>query len=187
MDKVKKEKGFITEVIDGYFSHKLPNLSASIAFFGALSIAPLFIIITYLSGFILGEKALKGELFSYLQFYVGSGSAQLIEKAVAYAKTHSSKLSLVVSMVVAVWGSALFFQEIRHSLHIIWGVKDKEGIVGFLGKKGHAITGVFLYGVIGVAVFSFYAFFSSFLLIAGQLAALIEIAISFFILAICFA
>lgn len=190
MEKIsgKMRKGnLLKEVIEGYFFHKLPNLSASIAFYGALSIAPLFIIITYLSGIVFGEKALKGELFIFLQFYVGSGSAQLIEKAVGYAKTHSSRLSLVFSMVVAVWGSALFFQEVRHSLHLIWGIKDKDGIVGFLGKKGYAITGVFIYGVIGVAGFGFYAFLSSFSLFAGQLAAVIEMTISFFVLTFSFA
>jgi membrane protein len=184
--KMKKNSIF-KEVTEGYFSHKLPNISAAIAFYGALSIAPLFIIITYLSAIIFGDKALKGELFTFLQFYVGSGSAQLIEKAVGYAKTHSSRLSLVFSMVVAVWGSALFFQEIRHSLHLIWGIKDKDGLVGFLGKKGYAITGVFIYGVIGAAGFGFYAFVSSFSLFAGKLTALVEMTISFFVLTFSFA
>lgn len=92
----KMKKGNIAKkVVEGYFSHKLPNISAAIAFYGALSIALLFKIITYFSAIFFGEKALKGELFTFLQFYVGSGSAQLIEKAVGYARTHSSWLSLV--------------------------------------------------------------------------------------------
>lgn len=188
-ESVEKRKSlkFLEEVVENYSHHKIPNLSASIAFYGALSIAPLFIIITYLSGVIFGEKALKGELFSYLQFYVGSGSAQLIERAVGYARTHSSRLSLVVSMIVAVWASALFFQEIRHSLHTIWGIKDKRGIAGFLGKKGYAITGVFLYGAIGAAVFGFYAFISSFSFFAGSMIAFIEMTISFVVLTFSFA
>lgn len=188
MLRKKKQRGsFFSEIIDGYISHKLPNLAASIAFFGALSIAPLFIIVTYLAALIFGERALKGELFSFLQFYVGSSSAQLIEKAIGYAKVNLSRTGLIFSMVVAIWGSALFFQEIYNSLHIIWGSKHKEGIVGFLGKKGYAITGVFLYGVIAVALFGFYAFVSSFSFFAGRITATVEMFISFFVLTFSFA
>jgi len=178
---------FLKEVIENYSEHNIPGQSASIAFYGALSITPLFIIITYISAVIFGKKALKGELFSYLQFYVGGAAAQLIEKAVGYAKNHSGRLSLTIGVLVAIWASAFFFQEIRHSLHTIWGVKDKRGISGFLGKKGYAITGVFLYGVIGAAVFGFYAFISSFSLFVGKLTALIELTISFFVLDFSFA
>ena len=175
MFKGRKKRGsFLSEIIDGYNSHRLQNLAASVAFFGALAIAPLFIIITYLAALIFGERALKGELFSFLQFYVGSSSAQLIEKAIGYAKANLSRTGLIFSMVVAIWGSALFFQETYYSLHIIWGSKPKEGIVGFLGKKGYAITGVFLSGVIAVALFGLYTFFHLFLSLQEELQQLLR-------------
>lgn len=176
----------IKSVIEGYRRHNLSNLSASIAFFGALSIAPFFVIITYIFAMLFGESAIKGELFLNLKFYVGSPSASIIEKAVSFAKTHSGKYSLIVSSVVLLCASSILFQKIWHSLHIIWEIKDKGGFIGFIGKKGYALTGVFLYGMIGALCFGLYAFLSSFSLIFGKLLALFEVLISFIVLTISF-
>jgi membrane protein len=178
---------YLKQIWDGISTYRILSLAGSISFFGAMSIAPLFVIVTYFSGFLFGESASKGELFRHLRYYVGSNAAELIEKAVVYASTHPGKYPLIFSIIIAAWGATGFFQEIRGSLHLIWEVKDKEGILAFLGRQGHAITGVFIYGVICVAVFALYAFLSSFSLFWGKLTALIEVIFSFVVLTISFA
>ena len=126
---------FLSNVSKGYTVHKVPNLAASLSFFGALSLAPLLVVITYIAAIIFGKRAVQGELFVHLQYYIGTEAAGLLERAVAYAKTHGGHYPLIFSAAIAFWGSSSLFQEMRFALHKIWGVPDREGFRGFLGRK----------------------------------------------------
>jgi len=165
---------FIRNISKGYAEHKVPNLAASLAFFGALSLAPLLVVITYLAAMIFGRRAVHGELFVHLQFYIGSEAAGLLERAVAYAKTHGGHYPLMFSAAIAFWGSSSLFQEMRFALHRIWGVPDREGFRGFLGRKGHALTGVVVYGLLAIILLWAYAFFSAFSVLGGPSAVIVE-------------
>ncbi len=165
---------FLSNVSKGYTVHKVPNLAASLSFFGALSLAPLLVVITYLAAIIFGKRAVQGELFSHLQYYIGTEAAGLLERAVAYAKTHGGHYPLIFSAAIAFWGSSSLFQEMRFALHKIWGVPDREGFRGFLGRKGHALTGVVVYGALAIILLWAYAFFSAFPFFGGVYSVLVE-------------
>lgn len=165
---------FISTVSKGYTVHKVPNLAASLSFFGALSLAPLLVVITYLAAIIFGKRAEQGELFVHLKFYLGTEAAGLLERAVAYAKTHGGHYPLIFSALIAFWGSSSLFQEMRFALHKIWGVPDREGFRGFLGRKGHALTGVIVYGLLAIILLWAYAFFSAFPFLVGTYSVIIE-------------
>jgi membrane protein len=173
-EKRRAFASFARNISKGYTAHNVPNLASSLAFYGALSLAPLLVFVTYLAGMVYGKRAIQGELFSRLQFYLGDNGAQLLERAVAYARTHGGHYPLLLSALVAVWGAASLFQEIRSALHQIWGVPDKEGLRGFLGRKGHAFAGVFVYGLLAVVLLGAYAFISAFSVIGGTAAVIIE-------------
>lgn len=177
---------FIADISKGYAAHRVPNLAASLAFFGALSLAPLLVVITYLAGIIFGTRALHGELFVHLEFYLGSEAAQLLQRAVAYARTHGGHYPLLFSGIVALWGSASLFQEMRLALHRIWGIPDKEGFRGFLGRKGHAFAGVFVYGFFAVILLWVYAFLSAFSAFVGTAMVVIEEVMSLLVGSIAF-
>lgn len=164
----------------------MSSLAASLAFFGALSLAPLLVVVTYLAGLIFGKSAVHGDLFAHLRFYTGSEAAGLLERAVAYARTHGGHYPLLFSGIVALWGSASLFQEMRLALHRIWGVPDKEGLRGFIGRKGHALTGVFVYGFLAVLLLWAYTFFSAFSVLAGTNAVIVEESLSLIVGTIAF-
>jgi membrane protein len=180
-EKRRAFASFVSDIMRGCSAHNVSNLAASLAFYGALSLAPLLVVIAYLAGLIFGRRAIHGELFAHLQFYLGDNAAQLLERAVAYARTHAGHYPVFISSIVVLGSAASLFQEIRSALHRIWGVPDRDGWRGFLGRKGHAFAGVFVYGFLAVVLLGAYAFLSAFSVLGGTAAIIVEEASSLFV------
>ena len=64
---------------------KSPQLGASLAFYSALSIAPLLVIALAIAGFVLGEDAARGQIVLELQSLVGPDGGKAIEDMIQSA------------------------------------------------------------------------------------------------------
>ena len=123
----KKAIGFIKfnqEVIAEYISDNVIKYSASLAYYTTLSLAPMLIIIIYISGLLFGKEAMKGEVYSQLKDLVGSDAAIEIQSTIQ--NIHFSKetpVTTIISFIVLLIGATGIFAEIQDSLNKIWGLK----------------------------------------------------------------
>jgi membrane protein len=112
---------------------KAPQLGASLAFYSALSIAPLLVIALAIAGFFLGEDAARGQIVHELRTLVGPDGGKAIEDMVQSAnKPSTGVIATVLSVVTLLFGASGVFGQLQDALNTIWEVKPKSGR-GFWG------------------------------------------------------
>jgi len=109
-------------------SDKASELAAALAFYTALSIAPLLVLIIAVVGFFLGQEAAQGQLVGQLRSLMGPEAAQFTEEAIANAnKPGVGGIASLISIAVLLWGSTNVFAQLQNSLNTIWNVEPKPG------------------------------------------------------------
>jgi membrane protein len=114
-----------------FSAHKGPRLGAALAYYTALSISPLLLVILAIAGAVFGEAAARGEVAHQLHDTVGEQGADAIQSMLANHKSHSTSLLMtivgVVALVVAATG---LFAQLQEALDTIWEAKPdpKSGI-----------------------------------------------------------
>src|SRR5215471_7503875 len=69
----------LKETIDEWSNDNVPRLSASLAFYSLLSMAPLLVVVLAVSALAYGKQAAQGQLFWQLRDLVGAANAQTIQ------------------------------------------------------------------------------------------------------------
>ena len=107
---------------------KAPQLGASLAFYSALSIAPLLVIALAVAGLFLGESAARGQIVHELQSLVGPDGGKAIEDMLQSAnKPTTGIVATILSVVTLLFGASGVFGQLQDSLNTIWEVKPKSG------------------------------------------------------------
>ena len=107
---------------------KASQLAAALAFYTAISIAPLLVLVIAVVGFFLGEEAAQGQLVGQLRSLMGEQAAQFTETAIANAnKPTAGGIASLLSIAVLLWGSTNVFAQLQNSLNAIWNVEQKPG------------------------------------------------------------
>jgi membrane protein len=117
---------------------KAPQLGASLAFYSALSIAPLLVIALAVAGFFLGEDAARGQIVHELQSLVGQDGGKAIEDMIQSAnKPSTGIIATVLSVATLLFGASGVFGQLQDALNTIWEVKPKSGrgIWGFVKDR----------------------------------------------------
>src|ERR1044072_6162997 len=89
---------------------KAPQLGAALAFYSALSIAPLLVIALAMAGFFLGEDAARGQIVNELQSLVGPEGGKAIEDMIQSAnRPGSGIIATVLSVATLLFGASGVF------------------------------------------------------------------------------
>ena len=73
---------FLKQVVAEFKGDNVLKYSASLAYYTILSLAPLLVIIIYLSGLLFGKEAMSGEVYTALQDIIGAEAAIEIQNAI---------------------------------------------------------------------------------------------------------
>ena len=116
---------------------RAPQLGASLAFYTALSIAPLLVIALGVASFVFGEEAARGEIQNQMQSLVGDEGAGAIEEMIDNAnKPATGTIATLLGVATLLFGAAGVFGELQHSLNAIWEVEPKKrGILGMIRDR----------------------------------------------------
>jgi membrane protein len=117
---------------------KAPQLGASLAFYSAISIAPLLVIALSIAAFFLGEEAARGKVIEEFQGLVGSEGGKAIEDMIASAnKPGAGLIATLLSIATLLFGASGVFGQLQDALNTIWEVKPKpgRGILGFVRDR----------------------------------------------------
>lgn len=125
---MKKLWQLLRQTISASLEDKVPKLGASLAFYTALSIAPLLVIALGIAGYFLGEQAARGEISRQLDLLIGEQGGKAIQDMIASARQPSTgTIATILSLATLIFGATGVFGEIQGSLNTIWGVQPKTG------------------------------------------------------------
>jgi len=132
--KIKEIWPLVKEAAVQFWTDKGPRLGAALAFYTALSLSPLLLVMISIAGSVFGEQAARGEIQQQVQEMVGEDGARIIEGMLA--KTHSSGSSTLMTIVgigTLLIGATGVFAELQGALDIVWGVKPSQVRGGIWG------------------------------------------------------
>lgn len=125
----------LKETFAAFSKDNAMKMSAALAYYTIFSLAPLLLIIIWLTGFFFGDKAIQGEVSDGLNEFVGQESAKLVQEFIqGVSLAGKSGLAIIIGVGTLLAGSTKVFIEIQDSINTIWGVraKPKKGWVKLL-------------------------------------------------------
>jgi membrane protein len=118
----------LKQTFSEWSADKAPQLGAALAFYTALSIAPLLVIVLGIVGLFFGEEAVSGQILTEMRSMVGDEGAKAIEQMIASAnKPTEGTVATVLSVVTLMFGASGVFGQLQSTLNTIWGVEPKPG------------------------------------------------------------
>lgn len=128
----------IKDSFSGFSDHKVPKLSASLAYYTVFSLGPLLIVIIFLCSIFLGREAVEGTIYGQIQGFVGADAAKQIQDIIKNASiSGKGGVAATIGIITLLIGATSVFGEIQDSINSIWGLKAKPklGIMKLLMSR----------------------------------------------------
>lgn len=102
------------------------KLAGTTAFFTIFAIAPIFIIITAVIGFVIGEDTISDRIYEELNSLIGKEGTGFVATIVEnFRETDRNILGTIIGVSVFLIASTTFFTILQNSLNHIWRVRAK--------------------------------------------------------------
>jgi membrane protein len=114
------------------------NLGGALAFYTALSMAPLLILVLAIAGFVWQTSDVQAEVIRQVQSLIGKSGAETAESIMhAGGKEQAHGIAAIVGIVTLVFGATGVFAQLQASLNRIWNVEHKpgRGVWDFIRKR----------------------------------------------------
>jgi membrane protein len=106
-----------------WMDDKAPRLGAALAFYTALSLAPLLVVVLAIAGLAYGQKAVQGQLVWQIQDLVGIDGAKAIQALISAAhRPTSGIIARILGLSTLFFGASSAFVELSDALNTIWRV-----------------------------------------------------------------
>lgn len=117
----------IKETLNGFMEDNCLSRGAAIAYFTIFSLAPILLVVIAIAGFVFGDDAARGVVFTKLQGMVGTDAAGLVQSMIQSAANRKSGIiATVISIVMLLVTASGVFGELQSSLNSIWKTEAKE-------------------------------------------------------------
>jgi membrane protein len=124
----------IKQTATEFFQDKGPRLGAALAFYTALSLSPMLLVVVAIAGAVYGDVAARGELAHQIQDTIGPDGAKAIETMLANTKSQGkSTLMTIVGVVTLLIGATGVFAQLQDALDTIWKVTPEKSGGGIWG------------------------------------------------------
>src|SRR5262249_2016415 len=107
-----------------FMNDKGPRLGAALAYYIALSLSPLLLVVIAIAGAVFGEDAARGEVAHQIQDLVGQDGAKAIQSMLASEhSTGTGILWTIVGITTLVIGASGVFAQLQEGLDTVWHVQ----------------------------------------------------------------
>jgi membrane protein len=122
----------VRESFSEWSNDKVPRLGAALAFYTALSLAPLLVVVLATAGLFYGAAAVQGEIVWEIQSLVGREGAKFIQAIIAGAahRPTTGIIATVLGLITLLFGASSAFVELQDALNTIWHVSVDPGRSG---------------------------------------------------------
>lgn len=140
MSRLRKIYELLRDTVDGFLDDNCSMLGAALAFYTALSLAPMLLIFIGVVGIVYGgdDAAARDKVVAQTTEYVGKEGAQAVEATLSSSKSKTGGIvSTVVGVVSVLLGATGVFAQLQEALNIIWKVDPPPKVptnAGFLAK-----------------------------------------------------
>lgn len=119
--------GLCSEAIAEWQRHRASRMSAALAFYALLSMAPLLFVTILVMGVVYGDAG-RSRTLDALQAVVGSQGAAALDTLAQSAHQHHgySTFGSLVALLVTVFGASGVFVELHEALNTIWEVPETQ-------------------------------------------------------------
>lgn len=122
---VKDVRLLIDKSVNAWVDDYAPSMGAALAFYTLFSIAPLFIFIIALAGFIFGPDAAQGEIVAQLRGRIGADAAAVVQSLIkSVSRPTEGVIATIVSILTLFLGATSVFSEVQSALNRIWRMPD---------------------------------------------------------------
>ena len=99
------------------------RLAASLAYYTALSLAPLVLLLAGVVGMVLGREQVGGQLAAQLESLKGQAGRELVNSILTTTSPEGGTWAAVVGVVTLVIGATAVFGELQTTMNLIWEVQ----------------------------------------------------------------
>ena len=99
------------------------RLAASLAYYTALSLAPLVLLLVGVAGMVLGREQVGGQLAAQLESLMGPSGRELVTSILATTSPEGGVWATVVGLATLVIGATAVFGELQTTMNLIWEVQ----------------------------------------------------------------
>ena len=99
------------------------RLAASLAFYTALSLAPLVLLIVGVAGLVLDQEQVGGQLAAQLEGLMGPAGRELVTSILTTTSPEGGAFATVVGLVTLFIGATAVFGELQTTMNLIWEVR----------------------------------------------------------------
>lgn len=127
-------------------------LGAALAFYTIFSLAPIFIIVVAIVGFIVGKESVQIYIVSQLAQFVGQHNAESVMHIIQNSYELGSGIkATVIAFILILIGSTTAFVMLKNALDTIWGVKiNHGGVVNIIRSR---LTSLLIVLFVGLIIF----------------------------------
>jgi membrane protein len=103
------------------------RLSASLAFYITLSLAPLFLVLLSIVSFIYGPEASRGELQGRLQEWIGEEGTKSIQEMLAAQNSSNQGIWMaILGFGMMIYSGSKVFVQLQEALNTVWDVEPND-------------------------------------------------------------
>ena len=125
---LKKVYVIVREAGQEWMDDNAMRLSAALAFYTILSIAPLIVVAVAIVGSILGQDAASGAHTNQLRSQFGDAGAEVAKTALVKSSQPDAGLAAaLLSSLFLIFGASSVFSELQDALNVACNVKAKPG------------------------------------------------------------
>jgi membrane protein len=138
MDRIRNAYELVRQTFADWTEDKVPRLGAALAFYTALSIAPLLVLSLRIAATFFGDDAARGEIERQMESIIGAQGAEAVQSMLENAnRPDAGTAETVLSLLTLLFGASGVFGQLQDSLNTIWEVQPKPGggILGFLRSR----------------------------------------------------
>jgi membrane protein len=129
------------------------RLAASLAYYTALSLAPLILLIVGLLGVVLGREQVASQLAAQLESLMGPAGRELVTSILTTSSPEGGTLAAVVGLVTLVIGATAVFGELQTTMNLIWEVQPAPTSGAWAGIWAWLKARVFSLGLVFALAF----------------------------------
>jgi len=129
---LKPQLTYLKTLYENWHEHRVPRLSAGLAYYTIFSLAPILVLLTAGVSLVLGESDVQIRLFAKVQEVYGDRVLSIVQELVeGFLRPGAGRFATVISAITILYGSTRVFVQLQDALNAIWEVETRVRLTIF--------------------------------------------------------
>ncbi len=140
----------VRQTLDDFLEDGGPRLSAAIAYYLLIAMAPLLILAVAAASVLFERAEVREFILAAGQRFLGGGAVEAIDEVLlGVMRSRAGGGTTALSVAVALFGASAAFSQLQSAINIAWGIRPRpEGFRDFLRRRLLAFLLILVIGVL---------------------------------------